>query len=97
MVAVLVVSIALCLVARAVLSARDHRLTHAPAAIQLARPEESVSAIRQQTFRQRAAGQDLKAAQRKALQTFSWVDRSRGIVQIPIDVAIDLELAEPTR
>jgi hypothetical protein len=94
---VLVVSCVLSFVARGLLQMRAHGLSHAATTASQARPEPSVGYIKQQTFRQRASGQDLKASQRKALQHFAWVDRERGIVSIPIDVAIDLELAEQTR
>jgi hypothetical protein len=33
---------------------------------------------------------DLRERQRRALREFAWIDRSRGLVRIPIDLAIDV-------
>ena len=41
-------------------------------------------------IRDTARGQDLRRAQRDALETWRWVDRDAGIGAIPIDVAIDI-------
>lgn len=39
------------------------------------------------------------AARRAALtlQQYGWVDRSRGLIHVPLDVAIEIYLAEPAR
>jgi hypothetical protein len=62
------------------------------------RPGQSVSSIRTNLFRsQPGDGTADKLRQRRDLEHFGWVDREHGIVRIPIDTAIDLELAEPRR
>lgn len=33
---------------------------------------------------------DLREQQRRALHEFAWIDRSQGVVRIPIDLAIDV-------
>jgi hypothetical protein len=38
--------------------------------------------------------EDWTAAKRKQLQTYGWVDRSKGIIHIPIDKAIEQVIAE---
>jgi hypothetical protein len=54
-----------------------------------------VSNIRTDLYEGRPGRGELdKARQRRALHQFSWVDRERGLVRIPIERAIDLELAE---
>jgi hypothetical protein len=60
------------------------------------RPGQPVSSIRTNLFHyQPGDGTKDKARQRRELERFGWVDREQGIVRIPIDTAIDLELAEP--
>jgi hypothetical protein len=59
-------------------------------------PVQPVSSIRTNLFHyQPGDGTKDKARQRRELEHFGWVDREQGIVRIPIDTAIDLELAEP--
>lgn len=41
--------------------------------------------------------QSVRARQHAALHKYAWADRERGLVQIPIDVAIALELEEETQ
>jgi len=43
------------------------------------------------------AGYATREAARRALQSYGWIDRSKGLAQIPIDRAIDLEIAEAKR
>lgn len=38
--------------------------------------------------------EDLRASQEKQLQSYAWVDRQRGIVQIPIDEAMRIVVRE---
>jgi hypothetical protein len=62
------------------------------------RPGQPVSTIRTSLFHyQPGDGTADKARQRSDLNRFGWVDRERGIVRIPIETAIDLELAEPRK
>jgi hypothetical protein len=37
---------------------------------------------------------DLRKAQAKQAQSYAWVDQKKGVVQIPIDQAMDLVIAE---
>lgn len=53
-----------------------------------------VSNVRMDLFRAQGAGQALQAEQARRLSQYGWVDRQAGLVHVPIDVAIDLELAE---
>jgi hypothetical protein len=62
------------------------------------RPGQSASSIRTNLFQyQPGDGTADKARQRRDLERFGWVDREHGIVRIPIDTAIELELAESPR
>jgi hypothetical protein len=94
MISVLVFSTLLCIVASLVLSARSRTRTHATASVAAVRPEPEVSGVRMQLLKQPGAGQQLKAQQQNALRSYGWVDKERGIVRIPIDVAMDLDLQE---
>lgn len=87
----------LSIVAGLVLAARSRSLGHAPAASAPARPDAEVSNVRAELFSYPGAAERLKADQLHALQGFGWVDRDRGVVRIPIDVAMDLESKEPKR
>ena len=87
----------LSIVAGLVLAARLRSLEHAPAASAPARPDAEVSNVRSELFRYPGAGERLKADQLHALDGFGWVDRERGMVRIPIDVAMELESKEPKR
>lgn len=88
---VLLFGVLLCVVAGLVLLARSHTLERAASVTTAPRPEPEVHNIRSELFRVQGAGDRLKADQRQALQHYGWVDRQRGIVRIPIDVAMDLE------
>jgi hypothetical protein len=58
-------------------------------------PGRVVSDVRTDLFHPHAGAGDLdKIRQRRDLEHFSWVDREHGILRIPIDTAIDLQLAE---
>jgi hypothetical protein len=89
---VLVFGVALCVVAGLVLTARSRALRHASSLPAPVRPEPEVSQIRTELFGSPGAGERLKAEQRSALQHYTWVDREHGIVRIPIDVAMELEV-----
>jgi hypothetical protein len=80
--------------ARLLLSVRSDRLEHARAASAPQPIAAEVSAVHNRPFRAQAEGQERKAAQRHRLQSYGWVDREHGLVRIPIDVAIDLEVEE---
>jgi hypothetical protein len=56
-----------------------------------------VSALHMDEFRASGEGDQLRAQQAAGLRKYAWVDRERGLVRIPIDVAITLELEEAGR
>jgi hypothetical protein len=94
---VLIIGGGLSVIAGLLLSARSHTLEHAPSATAPARPDAEVSHVHSDLFSLPGAGESLKARQLQGLENYGWVDRSRGIVRIPIDVAIELESQEPRR
>jgi hypothetical protein len=49
--------------------------------------------LEQAPFESSAAGWDRRAAQRRDLEAYAWVDRKNGIVHVPIERAMEL-LAE---
>lgn len=53
-------------------------------------PAAEVSNIRSDLFEQTGAGTRLKQRQHAELAKFRWVDRTHGIVALPIDVAIQV-------
>lgn len=57
-------------------------------------PAAEVSNVSSELFRRPAAGELLKQRQQKQLQRYGWVDRPRGVVRVPIDVAMDLVAKE---
>jgi len=90
-------SVALCFAAIALLSARSRTLSRAQSEPEPVSPAPEVHNIRTELFTRPAAGELLNARQRSELRGYGWVDRERGIVSIPIDVAIDLEVLEGKR
>jgi hypothetical protein len=70
------------------------RTAEAQGVAQRPEPVAEVSSVRSSLFRRPAAGEVLNAEQRKTLRRFSWVDRQRGVVRVPIDVAIELVAKE---
>lgn len=90
---VILFGVLLCVVAALVLVARDQSLTHAESVGTPVRPEAEASHVRSELFRSSSvSGEQLKAAQRQKLEHFGWVDQAHGVVRIPIDVAMDLEI-----
>lgn len=55
-------------------------------------PQE-VSAIETRPFSVEARGIDDNAAAERVLTSYAWVDRTRGIMRVPIEVAFDVYLA----
>ncbi|MGC4123211.1 MAG: hypothetical protein QM765_53330 [Myxococcales bacterium] len=53
----------------------------------LGAPEQGL--VFQRTFDQLRTAEDLAQRERRQLDSFGWADRSRGVVHVPIDVAID--------
>lgn len=91
---VLLFGVLLCAVAAVVLTVRDHTLTRAASMRAPERPDGEVSNVRSELFHSRTAGEQLGAAQRMKLERFGWVDREQGMISMPIDLAMDLELQE---
>lgn len=48
----------------------------------------------QHPFDQLRDGLDLRESERRRLGSYGWVDRARGVVHVPIDVAIDQLLGD---
>lgn len=71
---------------------RGHEPTHDVHAT--ARPRGEVSNIHVDLFAPTGKGQALKGEQEKKISSYGWVDPKAGLVRIPIDVAMDLELQE---
>ena len=57
-------------------------------------PGGEVSNVHTELFRRPLAGELLKERQRQALGRYGWVDQQRGVVRVPIDVAIELVAKE---
>jgi uncharacterized protein YpmB len=57
-------------------------------------PRGEVSNIHVDLFAPTGKGQALKGEQEKKIASYGWVDPKAGLVRIPIDVAMDLELRE---
>jgi hypothetical protein len=60
----------------------------------LPRPRAEVANVRTDLFGAVGEGEARKAAQRRRLSQFEWVDEQHGVIRVPIDVAMELELAE---
>jgi hypothetical protein len=63
-----------------------------PAAPLLERPE--ISTVQRVPFGEMGPGQRLNRRKRDALTSFSWADRDRGLVNIPIEDAMQLVVEE---
>jgi hypothetical protein len=93
----LALAIAAALTVWALSLVRDHRAELRPSGGFPERslgPRREVARVRQDVFgeaRGRVTSEDARA--RAALSSFGWVDRERGIVRIPVDLAIDLVAA----
>jgi hypothetical protein len=57
---------------------------------QTRRAPREIGIVDQTLIEHEAYGQTLRASQRRALDRYEWVDRRAGIVNIPVDRAIDL-------
>jgi hypothetical protein len=57
----------------------------------------AVQGVREHLFGEYDESYDLHAAQRRALESYGWVDQKAGTVHIPIERAYDLLLAEEAR
>ncbi len=49
-----------------------------------------IGEVKQTDIYRKAWGQELLAAQRKELESYRWVEKDRGVAQIPIDKAMDI-------
>jgi hypothetical protein len=59
------------------------------------RPE--ISGVQRERFDDMGPGQRLNRRKREALTSFSWADRDRGLVNIPIEDAMELVVEEGRR
>lgn len=85
------------MIALVVFEVRSHTIA-AHGERSLPHPGAAVSNVHSDLFHHKqGAGTLDKARQRAELNRFSWVDQQRGIVRIPIETAIDLEVAEQRR
>ena len=92
-VAVIVAIAAGALVAQGIASCRTRELaTEGQAARGPAIPAD-VHGMETRVFTVEAQGLDMHAQAEAQLAHYGWVDRDRGIVHVPIDVAFDLYLA----
>ena len=91
---VLVFAGILAVVAVVVFNARRSSLEPPPQVRAQPQPRGEVSNVRVDLFRDPGVGQKLKAQQARRLASYGWVDRQSGVVHIPIDAAMDLELTE---
>ncbi len=55
-------------------------------------PDAAKLGIYYDSIRDTADGERRHAAERRALESYGWVDRERGVVHVPIDAAIDMAL-----
>jgi hypothetical protein len=66
---------------------------------EIARPRGEVAGVDQRIFRREAMGEEgigtaLNRRKREELGRFGWIDRNRGLVQIPIEDAMNLIVEE---
>jgi hypothetical protein len=85
---------ALTVTAIALFNTRSHGVESPREARAVARPRLESSTVRTELFSAPGAGQLLQERQREQLSRFAWVDQQHGLLRIPIDVAMDLELSE---
>jgi hypothetical protein len=94
MVAFMLIVTVLTIVAVSMLQARHRSRPLAETVPTKPSPAAEVSNIRSDLFEQTGAGTQLKKRQHAELTKFRWVDRSRGVVALPIDVAIQVVASE---
>jgi hypothetical protein len=93
--AAVIISVALAAGAWFVLGVRRHGLDRAQHLADNPTPQsETIAGIHVDQFRPLGEADRVRARQHTALQQYAWTDRARGLVHIPIDVAIALELQE---
>ncbi len=89
------VGLSLCIIAYLLLRAREHGLRPS-----LAFPEASLPAphrvgqVRQEVFTIAAPKPTPLEEQARTLQQYGWIDRSHGLVHVPIEVGMDLVVEE---
>jgi hypothetical protein len=85
-----VVIASIAVAAEAILLAR----ARPPPELRAAEPRHvaSVGSIQQRPFERPAVGLELKAEQKRRLESYGWVDRNRGVVHLPIERAMDWSL-----
>jgi hypothetical protein len=95
--ATVMVGLALCVVAYLIMWGRERALRpsmHFPE--RDAPAPHAVSGVREELFELAHPAPDLKARQRASLSKYGWVDRSRGLVRIPIERAMDVVAGQVT-
>ncbi len=91
-----IVGISLCLIAYFFLRAQEHALRPSSKFPEAALPPpHRVGQVRQELFTITAPQPTPLEAQSRTLEQYGWIDRGRGLVRVPIEVGIDLVLAEP--
>ncbi|HVV17265.1 MAG TPA: hypothetical protein VHH90_08690 [Polyangia bacterium] len=91
----LAVGLSLCIVAYLLLRAREHTLGGSLALSGRALPPpHRVAEVRQELFTITAPKPTVLEEQRRAVETYGWVNRARGVVRVPIEVGMDLVLGE---
>ncbi|MES1207134.1 MAG: hypothetical protein ABUS79_14450 [Pseudomonadota bacterium] len=89
------VGLSLCIIAYLLLRAREHGLR--PSGVY---PETNLPAphrvgqVRQEVFTIATPKPTPLEQQTRALEEYGWIDRRRGIVHVPIEVGMDLVLAD---
>ncbi len=90
-----VVGLSLCIIAYLLLRAREYSLQpSASFSGGSLPPPHRVGQVREELFTITDPKPTPLDEQSKTLQHYGWIDRSRGIVHVPIDVGMDLVLAE---
>ena len=91
-----VITLALCIVTYLLLRLREDQLGAKGKFPELARAPHEVANVRQALFQGEGAGLSLRQAQRAALDGYRWLDRSRGLLSIPVDDAIQMLYGDPS-
>ncbi len=98
LVGTLVIAVVLCLIAWGLLGSweKEIRPDGRFPEMALGRPAR-VASMRQGLFGVQKTGERKIEAQRRLLDHYGWVDQKRGLIHVPIERAIELELAEGAR
>lgn len=90
------VGLSLCVIAYLLLRAREYSLQpSASLSGATLPPPHRVGQVRSELFTITDPKPTPLEEKRRTLEQYGWIDRSRGIVHVPIDVGMDLVLTEP--